>query len=627
MLHPSFPGGRSGSLRDTRGVAPFGRASPPFAGHSCDLTEKTGDGFPSTEYLRLEGVLFANEHHKGTGDNNVNGADNNNAHTASASSSASKGAKNGHPSGVKMESDGKKDGTDNPSSRPNADKDERRMQAELAAAVASGARSHRAKELRDAMYLSVVARHCGLGVPLASSVDAFREDGKRSRRNHLTLRSGTNVLPTGGRSRSRSKAHERKVSRLVRECLPAGADELLERHIDRVIESIHSGTASSGLPSERGRTRAASGLPTPTLARVYSQSAMYGYFLEVVDTRLALEHKFQALPPVTSEDFREETKSRADGYELVSNISSLPAYPSSIGDWIAEEGEEDADLDSETDPAVLEARQRRRDRSAAAFQRAEALQSNLNADDFDHRDVEAELERARDSRRQRQWRRATGYRNDDDSSSAFHLPKAFPSAIGDWVGDSSTGESESESDGEPAPDAEYDEPFYEKPIFDMQADVDAAPNLRAFVDAMDPTLRASLATIGEDDVAAVLDSHVAALFGDASSRHTSALRSAREDGGADDGELHGTDADVVPFDPSMEDVVKFAERFESQLSEFGDLSDKLDVVRMPLDGMRYMVVEAAAFGASLWRAERRCERYELMRRSVDGAKDQSESRR
>ena len=84
---------------------------------------------------------------------------------------------------------------------------------------------------------------------------------------------------------------------------------------------------------------------------------------------------------------------------------------------------------------------------------------------------------------------------------------------------------------------------------------------------------------------------------------------------------------MVPFDPSMEDVVKFAERFESQLSEFVDLSDKLDVVRMPLDGMRYMVVEAAAFGASLWRAERRCERYELMRRSVDGAKDQSESRR
>jgi hypothetical protein len=125
----------------------------------------------------------------------------------------------------------------------------------------------------------------------------------------------------------------------------------------------------------------------------------------------------------------------------------------------------------------------------------------------------------------------------------IHLPRFIfqrrfrpPSAIGSAI--LPTGESESESDGEPAPDAEYDEPFYEKPIFDMQADVDAAPNLRAFVDAMEPTLRASLATIGEDDVAAVLDSHVAALFGDASSRHTSALRSARDDGGADDGELH-----------------------------------------------------------------------------------------
>ena len=45
------------------------------------------------------------------------------------------------------------------------------------------------------------------------------------------------------------------------------------------------------------------------------------------------------------------------------------------------------------------------------------------------------------------------------------------------------------------------------------------------------------------------------------------------------------------------------------------------------DAYGMTVVEAAAFGASLWRAERRCERYELMRRSVDGAKDQSESRR
>ena len=171
---------------------------------------------------------------------------------------------------------------------------------------------------------------------------------------------------------------------------------------------------------------------------------------------------------------------------------------------------------------------------------------------------------------------------------------AFPSSIGDWVAPSPSG----------ADDAEYDEPFYEKPIFDL-CDDEAAPNLRAFVDAMEPTLRASLATIGQVDVAAVLDSHVAALFhGD--------VRSGTGAGAGGEPE-----ADVVSFDPRA---------FSGDLA--GGLSRGLmPGSLMPLDGMRYMVVEACAFGASLWSAERRCERYELTRRSVDGAKDQSESRR
>ena len=105
------------------------------------------------------------------------------------------------------------------------------------------------------------------------------------------------------------------------------------------------------------------------------------------------------------------------------------------------------------------------------------------------------LERARETRRERQWRRAVGGAYPDRPLAAF------PSSIGDWVAPSPSA----------ADDAEYDEPFYEKPIFDLCED-EAAPNLRAFVDAMEPTLRASLATIGQVDVAAVLDSHVAALF-------------------------------------------------------------------------------------------------------------------
>ena len=178
---------------------------------------------------------------------------------------------------------------------------------------------------------------------------------------------------------------------------------------------------------------------------------------------------------------------------------------------------------------------------------------------------------------------------------------AFPAAIGDWVASPA---------GVPD-DAEYDEPFYEKPIFDQIED-DAAPNLRAFVDAMEPTLRASLATIGQADVAAVLDSHVAALFGDTGPSTLDGLR-----GAGADGEPH-KEADVVPFDP----FASFAGGFAGAS---GGLTGRSGL--MPLDGMRYMVVEACAFGASLWSAERRCERYELTRRSVDGAKDQSESRR
>jgi DUF917 family protein len=39
----------------------------------------------------------------------------------------------------------------------------------------------------------------------------------------------------------------------------------------------------------------------------------------------------------------------------------------------------------------------------------------------------------------------------------------------------------------------------------------------------------------------------------------------------------------------------------------------VDVVRMPLDALRYLVVEAAAFGAGLYGAEKTAEAYELIK--------------
>ena len=120
-----------------------------------------GDGFPSTEYLQLEGVISS----KGAEGVAEGGAE----ASMSRPDKSSKGAKNGHPSACEAES--------NPSSRPNADKAERMILSELADAVAFGAKVHRANELRDAMYLSVVARHCSLGVPLVPEVEAFQSRG------------------------------------------------------------------------------------------------------------------------------------------------------------------------------------------------------------------------------------------------------------------------------------------------------------------------------------------------------------------------------------------------------------------------------------------------------------------
>ena len=538
-----------------------------------------GDGFPSTEYLQLEGVISSKGASSGAAEGGAEGG-------ADASMSrldkSSKGAKNGHP---KEPCEDER----NPSSRPNADKAERVILSELADAVAFGAKVDRANELRDAMYLSVVARHCALGVPLVPEVEAFQGSRGSSRGSALFggSVSGRGVGGGGGR---RTGAHDRKVSRLVRECLPTGADELIERHIDRIISDVE-----------------AFGLSDGALAGAYRKSALFGYFLRCAATRLALEHSFQATPTrderLPGDDEEHARHLREDGYELVSNISSLPAYPSSIGDWIAEDGD-DVDDDERVDPAVSEARARRRREAEATF-RAQATRAKAEAtsrtarsditestsprtagsDEFDaDSSPEAELERARERRRERQWRRAMGGAYPDRPLAAF------PSSIGDWVASSSSADD----------DAEYDEPFYEKPIFDAVEDADAAPNLRAFVDAMEPTLRAQLATIGQADVAAVLDSHVAALFyGDVEAAPRD-VRGATAGG-------DGVEAEVVSFD----------------FAGLAGLSKGL----MPLDGLRYMVVEACAFGASLWSAERRCERYELTRRSVDGAKDQSESRR
>ena len=107
---------------------------------------------------------------------------------------------------------------------------------------------------------------------------------------------------------------------------------------------------------------------------------------------------------------------------------------------------------------------------------------------------------------------------------------------------------------------------------------------------MDPTLRAAAARVVGAETTRVLEAHVEALFGSAeylSSRLAAALG---EDGGQKE-----------------DDAVRAARVARAAMN--GDV----DVVRMPLDGLRYLVVEAAAFGAALYKAEKAADAYELIK--------------
>lgn len=117
----------------------------------------------------------------------------------------------------------------------------------------------------------------------------------------------------------------------------------------------------------------------------------------------------------------------------------------------------------------------------------------------------------------------------------------------------------------------------------------APPSLSAVVSSMDVGLRASLAQIAGEETRAVLRDHVDALFGTTNrSRSSSASRTADAASAADPERLeHG-----IAY-PSL-----------------GDVSG--NAAAAPLDALRYLVVEAAAFGAGLHAAEKLGERYDLL---------------
>ena len=113
---------------------------------------------------------------------------------------------------------------------------------------------------------------------------------------------------------------------------------------------------------------------------------------------------------------------------------------------------------------------------------------------------------------------------------------------------------------------------------------------------MPPRRRAALARVSGAETAAALRAHVDALFGRGNAESSPALgadvEAALEAGGA---------AGAGASRQQRAEAVRRA-------AEAG----RVATARMPADGWRYLVVEAAAFGAGLYAAEKLAERFDLV---------------
>ena len=166
---------------------------------------------------------------------------------------------------------------------------------------------------------------------------------------------------------------------------------------------------------------------------------------------------------------------------------------------------------------------------------------------------------------------------------ATSLP-AYPVAIGDWIAE----EEYSDAVKDAEKDAEED------------AEAETAPRLRAFVDAMDPALRASLARVSGEETSSILREHVRALFGKAGDE---AVAEAEAEAGAE--------AAAAAAAAAAANGTKWANRWN--VSRRDASSARSDAGRMSQDALWYLVVEAMAFGAQLHAVEKLGEAYGLVR--------------
>ena len=132
------------------------------------------------------------------------------------------------------------------------------------------------------------------------------------------------------------------------------------------------------------------------------------------------------------------------------------------------------------------------------------------------------------------------------------------------------------------------------------AEAETAPRLRAFVDAMDPALRASLARVSGEETSSILREHVRALFGKAGDE---AVAEAEAEAGAE--------AAAAAAAAAAANGTKWTNRWN--VSRRDASSARSDAGRMSRDALWYLVVEAMAFGAQLHAVEKLGEAYGLVR--------------
>ena len=510
---------------------------------------------------------------------------------------------------------------------------------DLATAAAIVKRNALSSEVRDALYLSIAHKFNACGVPLV--VDPTDYGGalpsvrpNRHSRHPLgkigvvgALERAVTATPGQGdaSARRRRRRFAEKTRRLLREMLPDGSETLLYDHLEQIVRDANASARAIDTLREEGTkeglTAAHALARSASLARVYRRSAQYGYFLRAAEQRVVLEKcAVGELDDETIEDralskFERENhgkyhgtsglrvdrrrglrtdaasmwlraargdagmSTKADMASLASNVvGPLPAYPSSVGDWVEPIESTTAWLHLEAPEESWRSMRRRRRKNSSEREKAAAANGN--------------------------------------GSGAYH-----EASIGDWIAEDDEGTLSDFGDDTAVFESGINQPDEDTKVsknirgressqlrqvrFASDSDVNSVngtssvfvdnanpiqtkpPSLSKLIDSMDASLRMSLFQISGKETKTILNDHVDALFG-----LSNKFRS----------EKQSEETHHVNPNPNPKDAV---------------FMEAAAVHATPIDALRYLVTEAAAFGAQMHAAEKLGERFDLVRNARD----------